>query len=247
MATNYSHDGEIVTLTAPGGGVTSGTPVKIGAYFGVPIATAAAAASFALAIEGVFDLPKATGVVAEGALLYWDATAETVSTSGDGPAVAVAELSALSGAATVRAKLQPAALADARDDYAQDGKFRAVWDATAGKAIGSHLFGPEFPDNSRVTNSLIEVITTFETAGADAGTIGVGFNTDDAGGLVTPIAVSDGSNPWDAGMQACIQDGGLVANVAEKLTAARQLEAVVAVQNVTAGKFLIWGDYVLSE
>ncbi len=70
---NQTQDGNVVTLTAPSGGVVSGTGYLIGALFGVAVATAAEAASFAFAVEGVFTLPKTSAQAwTEGQKIYWD-------------------------------------------------------------------------------------------------------------------------------------------------------------------------------
>lgn len=62
-----------MTFTAPGGGVTSGTPVLIGGLLVIPECTAAATVQFAGAVSGVFTLAKATGNAwTEGQTLYWD-------------------------------------------------------------------------------------------------------------------------------------------------------------------------------
>lgn len=75
MATNYVGPGDVVDLTAPGGGVTSGVGVLIGDLFVVPQVSADATETFAAATRGVFTLPKlTTAVIAEGALVYWDPT-----------------------------------------------------------------------------------------------------------------------------------------------------------------------------
>lgn len=73
MAGNYVRPGRSVAAIAPTGGVTSGNPYFIGGLFGVALATAAAAAAFELAVEGVFILAKTTSQAwVAGDRLYWD-------------------------------------------------------------------------------------------------------------------------------------------------------------------------------
>lgn len=74
MAKNYVQDGETLDLTAPAGGVVSGTPYLIGSIFGVALDTIDAGNPFPLRVEGVFgNLPKkAAEAWTEGAPLYWD-------------------------------------------------------------------------------------------------------------------------------------------------------------------------------
>lgn len=119
---------------------------------------------------------------------------------------------------------------------------RATFDATAGKAVGSHALGVTVPDNAVVTQAWYDVVTTFTSAGADAGT--VALQVEGANDLVVAVAVSDGGNPWDAGIHACIPVGSAATSV--KTTAARALTAVVAGQALTAGKLVLFVEYMVS-
>lgn len=77
MAKNMSQPGDILTLTAPVGGVVSGGLYIIGDVAVVALTTVAAGLPFAAAKEGVFELPKATGAntdLTEGQTVFWDAT-----------------------------------------------------------------------------------------------------------------------------------------------------------------------------
>lgn len=72
---NFRNQGNIVTLTAPAGGVTSGSVYLIGGFLVVAAVTAAAGASFAGAITGVVTLAKNNGETwTEGQPVYWDFT-----------------------------------------------------------------------------------------------------------------------------------------------------------------------------
>lgn len=89
MAANYVQPGEVLALTAPVGGATAGTALKIGSLVVVPLVTAAEAASFSAMVTGVAEVTKATGVAwTEGCAIYWDAsaskfTASVISDTGD--------------------------------------------------------------------------------------------------------------------------------------------------------------------
>jgi len=74
MALNSGTSGQILELTAPAGGVTSGEHVLIGTAFGVPVASATAGAAFALRVQGIEEsVAKRAGVTfAEGDAVYWD-------------------------------------------------------------------------------------------------------------------------------------------------------------------------------
>jgi predicted RecA/RadA family phage recombinase len=100
---NASQSGDVLTLTAPTGGVVSGTPVKVGQLIVVPQATVAQTLPFAGARVGVFTgVAKATGAAwAEGELLYWNDTNKNFTKSSTGATLcAVAGAAAASGDAT---------------------------------------------------------------------------------------------------------------------------------------------------
>lgn len=96
------------------------------------------------------------------------------------------------------------------------------------------------PDNAVVTGLTYDVITTC-TSAADAATIKLSVPVD--GDLSTAIAISDGTNPWDAGAHL----GSVITPVALKTTAARALQIDVAGgENLTAGKVIFIVDYYVS-
>jgi hypothetical protein len=125
-------------------------------------------------------------------------------------------------------------------------EYIGVFDASAGKAIGSYDFldlagNPiTIPDNSRIITGFYDVTTTF-TSATDAATIAFSIPTDDANGIKAAIAISNVANPYDSSLtaKAIIQDG-TVTNASEKTTADRKLQAVVAVEALTAGVLYIW-------
>lgn len=96
---NFVQHGDTLDMTAPAGGVISGTAYLIGALFGVACVTADAGVKFAFRIVGVYTLPKATGEAwTEGALVYWDNTAKKLTTTSSGNTkVGVAASAAASG------------------------------------------------------------------------------------------------------------------------------------------------------
>lgn len=108
---NYVSDGHFLPLTAPAGGVTSGTPVLIGTnIFGVPVADAVAGDTFSLKVNGVFEnVAKDTAAAwAEGDLLYWDNTAKKFTkTSAGNTKVGVAVVAALIADTTGTVKIGP--------------------------------------------------------------------------------------------------------------------------------------------
>lgn len=103
----YVQPGEVLTLTAPGGGAVSGTPYKIGSLIVVSCIDADAAAPFTAMVVGVATVPKATGQTwSEGAKLYWDNGAgKFTTTSGGNTLAGVAVADAASGDATGQMRL----------------------------------------------------------------------------------------------------------------------------------------------
>lgn len=82
MASNLNEPGNVQEFTAPGGGVTSGTPVLIGSLVVVPLVSAAAGVRFNGALAGTWTLPKATGAAwTEGQVLYFDSAAGNFATA----------------------------------------------------------------------------------------------------------------------------------------------------------------------
>lgn len=76
--TNFIQRGDTVTLTAPYA-VVSGAGALVGALFGVAANTYANAEVGEFVTTGVFTLVKTNGVNwAQGAKLYWDNTAKSV-------------------------------------------------------------------------------------------------------------------------------------------------------------------------
>lgn len=71
---NYIQPGETVTLPAPVD-VKSGDGVHVGSLFGVAAYDATTGTDVEVALEGVFELPKAAVAITVGAPLYWTGTA----------------------------------------------------------------------------------------------------------------------------------------------------------------------------
>ena len=82
---NFVQTGKVLDLTAPTGGLVSGQASLIGGLFVVASTDIAEGKKGACAVEGVFTLPKATGVaLAEGQAAYWDATAKNITATANG-------------------------------------------------------------------------------------------------------------------------------------------------------------------
>jgi hypothetical protein len=121
---------------------------------------------------------------------------------------------------------------------------RATFDPSANageRTIGAHTLGVTIPDKAIITRVWYQVKTTFTSAGADAGTIAI--SAEGANDIVSAVAISDGGNPWDAGYHEAIQTGAASAFIGT--TAARLLTATVAGQALTAGKLVLFVEYVV--
>lgn len=72
---NKLFTGDVITITSPAGGTTSGGALLVGTVLGVATADSDEGDLVAVELEGVFELPKlSTGVFTVGEKLYWDAT-----------------------------------------------------------------------------------------------------------------------------------------------------------------------------
>ena len=103
MARTFVQPGDVVTFTAPAGGVTAGTPVLIGSLLVIPQNTASQGAEFEGMAVGVHRLSKTSAQSwAEGDKVYWNTStdlADNVATTGPliGVALAVADNPSSSG------------------------------------------------------------------------------------------------------------------------------------------------------
>jgi predicted RecA/RadA family phage recombinase len=105
---NFIQNGNMISITAPAGGVTSGQGVIAGNIFGIAAATAAEGESVEIATTGVYDLPKApSAVIAFGARVSWDDTGKQVVLPDTGmyPVGTAVLAAAGNGVTTVRVRL----------------------------------------------------------------------------------------------------------------------------------------------
>lgn len=130
---------------------------------------------------------------------------------------------------------------------------------TAQRATGAHGLGVYIPDNAIITKAWYDVITTF-TSADDSATIAL--HVQSAGDIQAAVAISTGT-PYDAGLHASLlgfpnlgadaahdsaaEVGALYMGVSLKMTAERELVATVATQALTAGKLVLYVEYVLGD
>ena len=139
--------------------------------------------------------------------------------------------------------------AEGDQDFVANGKFRATYDFSVhGGAVGSNPFGPELPDKAYVTRAHLQVLVTLTSpTGPDNATGGLGIVTDDPTGLVPSVAINDVSNPWDAAPPIDTTADGTAANFSTQTLARRRFNFEVGVEDITAGKFVVFGDYATTE
>lgn len=76
--------GDCLIDYTPSAAVSAGDVVVLNDLVTVAPRAIAANALGAVAVEGVWSMPKATGAIGQGALVYWDATAGNVTTTASG-------------------------------------------------------------------------------------------------------------------------------------------------------------------
>lgn len=103
MAKNLIQDGKQITLTAPAGGVKSGTAYAIGTLVVVALVDAAKDEQFACCTSGVWELPAAAGLTEGAAVGLKDGEIVAASTT-DAVACGVAITATASGTAHVLLK-----------------------------------------------------------------------------------------------------------------------------------------------
>jgi predicted RecA/RadA family phage recombinase len=104
---NYVAPGEIVELTAPSGGVVTGTAYLIGSLVVVAMVTVAQTLKFSAMVTGVADLTKVSAQAwTEGVKVYWDDSAKNFTTTSGGNTLAgVAAAAAANPSATGQVRL----------------------------------------------------------------------------------------------------------------------------------------------
>lgn len=130
----------------------------------------------------------------------------------------------------------------------------------ANTTTAAHGTGVYIPTKAIIINAWVDVITTFTTASADAGTIALSAQS--ANDLTAAIAVSTAGDVWDAGLHGCLPGSYLEATVAGdtavldaarkaasyiKTTAEREITVTVGGQVLVLGKMNIFVEYVISN
>ena len=127
-------------------------------------------------------------------------------------------------------------------------KFKAIFDfslkdsaGAANSAVGAHGMGVYLPKGAVITRAWYQVKTALTSA---ASTATVAVSAEGANDLKTATAVSD-ATLGTTGFKEGIADGTAAHFVA--LTAEREITVTIAVQALTAGRLVIFGEYALGE
>lgn len=131
-------------------------------------------------------------------------------------------------------------------------------DVEAPLAVAAHATSIVIPDNAILKECFYDVGVTCTDGADDSATIAL--HIQGANDLVAAIAISDGTNVWDAGVRGtligapilgadaahdtAIEVAALQAASMLKMTAARTLTVTVADDDITAGKFRIYAKWV---
>jgi len=177
-----------------------------------------------------------------------DLAIDSLTLGGTAVSAAAAELNITDGLLATADELNKAADATAltADGLLRMGVARATYDfAVDGGAISAIGSGVTIPDNAVVIGGFVDVVTTCQSAGADAGTMAI--HVQGANDIVSAIAISDGSNPWDAGLKAIVPKSNTPESTGIKLTAAREITFTIGGQIFSAGKFTVFLHYVVGD
>jgi predicted RecA/RadA family phage recombinase len=103
---NLVQDGKTIQYTVTGADVKSGAIVVVGDIAGIAVTDGKIGDTIALEVKGVYNLPKVTGVIAQGKKVYAVAADGTVTTTATSNTfIGYAWTAAASGDTTVDVKL----------------------------------------------------------------------------------------------------------------------------------------------
>lgn len=108
MAKNHVQPGVVADYTnASGSDIASGDVIVIGSRIGIALVDIADGATGSMQVKEVFELAKlSTDVIAQGAVVYWDATAGNITTTAtDNTAAGYAFAAAGDGATVIDVQL----------------------------------------------------------------------------------------------------------------------------------------------
>lgn len=194
-----------------------------------------------VAVESGGTITVASGGVVDGTAATGSITVAAGEWAAADLATDAVETAKIKAAAVTEAKLQ----VPTDDALGAHRIARATYDfAVDGGAISAIDLGVTLPDNALVVGGFIDVITTL-TSSTDAATGAI--SVEGADDIVVAKAISAGGDDWDAGQQAIIPKANTPESTAVKTSAAKAITFTIAVEAVTAGKFVVWLYYVVSD
>ena len=128
------------------------------------------------------------------------------------------------------------------------------------KTVAAHGLGVFLPIGAIVTRAWYQVKTTFASTAGGVDKATIALMASGANDLVSAIAIEDVSNVWDAGLhgtlagsyaERAVSGDSAILDAASKATsmigpvsAEKELTATVAVAALTAGKLILFVEYV---
>jgi hypothetical protein len=123
---------------------------------------------------------------------------------------------------------------------------RATYDfAVYGGEVGNIGLGVSLPDNAIITRSWYTVLDNLTSANGNA-TVALSIPTDEAVEIVAATAINAEGNIWAAGHHEGIQTGA-AADFSDQTTEAGELTLTIGVEDLTAGKLILFCEYVVLE
>jgi hypothetical protein len=112
---------------------------------------------------------------------------------------------------------------------------------------GTHTFGSKIPKDSYVKDVWIDVLTTFASDDTTPDSTTIEVKLLSSGDVVAPVAINDGSNPWDAGVRGALVDPSDKSSWL-KPSAGSNVEVVVTngagvTNGLTAGRLVVYVEY----
>ncbi len=167
MSRSFIQSGDVLTFTAPTGGVVAGTGVMIGNQLVIPRTTAAQTLPFDGDVTGVHSHAKtASQAWAEGQAVYWDNTNKvftTVATGNTRAGIAVEAVGSGAGETTGKVRLNGAALASTSATEADLVEAFGTADGTladVGAAFNQATLNNNFQDVATKINAILAKLRT---------------------------------------------------------------------------------------
>lgn len=183
------------------------------------------------------------GVLADGKIIVGssDDVATAVEMSGDATISNTGAVTIATGAVE-----ESMLIAQSEDGLHAKRIARATYDFADNEgAVGSFGLGVSLPENAIITRSWYTVLTSLESADSTA-TVALSIPEDEAVEIVAAKAINAEGTIWAAGHHDGIQTG-TAATFSAQTTAARELTLTIGEQALTAGKLILFCEYVVLE